>query len=110
MKIEPLFVALVCLSITHNVMAAVCLSPSFETARIFDNTPALSTLIGDFNGDGKLDLVMINDGGFSIGLGNGDGSFQSISNYTGAAVAVGDFNGDGTLDLVNAGGGIVWLG
>jgi hypothetical protein len=64
--------------------------------------------VGDFNGDGKLDLVTANysSNNISVLLGNGDGTFQAAVNYnTGSfpnAVAVGDFNGDGKLDLVTA--------
>ncbi len=57
---------------------------------------------GDFNRDGKLDLVVA-DSGLSIALGNGDGTFKAPKTYpylTGAALAVGDFNGDGNLDIV----------
>jgi VCBS repeat protein len=67
---------------------------------------------GDFNGDGKLDLAVANrgnpsaadDGGISILLGNGDGTFQTARNLSAGknptCVAVSDFNGDGRLDLV----------
>jgi hypothetical protein len=58
---------------------------------------------GDFNGDGKLDLVA----GQSILLGNGDGTFQAAMSLPAQYVPSGgtqfvaaDFNGDGKLDLV----------
>ena len=61
---------------------------------------------GDFNGDGKLDLVAFESSGdATILLGNGDGTFtigSSInygSYFEATAAAVGDFNGDGKLDL-----------
>jgi len=61
---------------------------------------------GDFNGDGHPDLAVANDfapgGGFSILLGNGDGTFQApLATATGDAVALAatDLNGDGILDL-----------
>jgi FG-GAP-like repeat/Cep192 domain 4/HYDIN/CFA65/VesB-like, Ig-like domain/Abnormal spindle-like microcephaly-assoc'd, ASPM-SPD-2-Hydin len=63
---------------------------------------------GDFNGDGKLDLAVVNEQGNSVSilLGNGDGTFQTHVDYSVGllpmGVAVGDFSGDGKLDLVVA--------
>src|SRR5437660_165594 len=83
---------------------------SFVTNRDFPtggNDPA-SVAVGDFNGDGKLDLAVANIGSNSVAvlLGNGDGTFQvPLSSLVGDApafVAVGDFNGDGKPDLVVA--------
>ena len=60
---------------------------------------------GDFNGDGKLDLIVANLGSndISVLLGNGDGTFQAAVNYGAGSgprsIGVGDFNGDGKLDL-----------
>jgi FG-GAP-like repeat/Abnormal spindle-like microcephaly-assoc'd, ASPM-SPD-2-Hydin len=66
---------------------------------------------GDFNGDGKPDIIVSNidgnvfsSGSVSILLGHGDGTFQpqmvfpagSLSTF----VAVGDFNGDHKLDAI----------
>ncbi len=64
--------------------------------------------VGDFNGDGALDLVTANDtaGSVSVFLGNGDGSFQPDRTFAAGSyphgVTVGDFNGDGIADLAVA--------
>jgi uncharacterized protein (UPF0548 family) len=68
----------------------------------------ISVAVSDFNGDGKLDLVVANSGSTntSVLLGNGDGTFRPAVSYGAEtapySVASGDFNGDGKLDLVVA--------
>ena len=72
-----------------------------------------SIALGDFNGDGKLDIATANGGdytnGLSILLGTGTGTFASPVNYNLAGnnnysyqVIAKDLNGDGKLDLVLA--------
>ena len=67
-----------------------------------------SVAVGDFNGDGKLDLAVANAGSntVSVLLGNGTGTFQAQTTYAVGvdpdSVAVGDFNGDGKTDLAVA--------
>jgi hypothetical protein len=77
-----------------------------------------SVAVGDFNGDGKLDLVTADEtlNQVSILIGNGDGTFQVHVDYaTGTdswKVVTGDFNRDGHLDVAVAGaaGVVVLLG
>ena len=62
---------------------------------------------GDFNGDGKNDLVVTDGGTFAyISLGNGDGTFAhatAIKLRAGAGgIVVGDLNGDGKADIAIA--------
>jgi hypothetical protein len=61
-----------------------------------------SLVIGDFNGDHKLDLAVACNQVVSVLLGNGDGTFQKHvdSGPGGFALAASDFNRDGNLDLV----------
>ena len=72
--------------------------------------------VGDFNGDGKLDLLLAGKPiqgltwEFKIAFGNGDGTFQSpktvgvfpSANYFSPYYFVNDFNKDGKLDIAFA--------
>ncbi len=65
-------------------------------------------LTGDFNRDGRLDLVVRGPFVLSTFLGNGDGTFTRYKDYKHLPfglnlVAAGDFNGDGKLDLLGSG-------
>ncbi len=67
-----------------------------------------SIVLGDFNGDGRLDAAVANafSGSVSILLGDGAGAFTAgvTVQFGGEPIAViaGDFNGDGKLDLAVA--------
>src|SRR5207237_378235 len=82
---------------------------TFQVARTFavGNT-IWSVAVGDFNGDGKLDLAVPDGGANSVSvlLGNGDGTFQAALNFGAGLgpvfVAVDDFNGDGKRDMAVA--------
>lgn len=63
-----------------------------------------SPIVGDFNGDGKLDLAFSDQSGdvTTILFGNGDGTFGRTLEIATAQVpslVAADFNGDGALDL-----------
>src|SRR6266403_332442 len=74
-------------------------------ADFITGTAAERIAVGDFNGDGKLDLVTANPQGnnISILLGQGGGVFATHVDFpTGikpTMVVVGDFNGDGKEDI-----------
>jgi FG-GAP-like repeat len=75
----------------------------------FEST-GFAVFVGDFNGDGIMDLGTLDSSGNNVCilLANGDGSFQPETCYpTGddtspLSVTVGDFDGDGKLDLATA--------
>jgi hypothetical protein len=88
-------------------------SPKVTTIISFQGT-ALEVAIGDFNGDGKLDVATGNgtgaagicclvNGNVIVLLGNGDGTFvspiTSAVNFLPVYLIKGDFNGDGKADL-----------
>ena len=89
---------------------------SFDGARSYPvlggaESGASAVATGDFNGDGKPDMVVATPetDGVSVLLNNGDGTFANAAHYaTDDApnyVAVADINSDGKLDLITANGG-----
>jgi hypothetical protein len=70
-------------------------------------------LVGDFNNDGKLDLLICDEPYVSVMLGNGDGTFQAPIDTAPSlkpfAIALGYFNHDQKLDVASVNGGDVTI-
>jgi hypothetical protein len=83
--------------------------PTGSPVLVGENPTAIA--VGDFNNDGKPDLVVSNSASSNVTLllGNGDGTFQPAilvpAGLDPLGIAVGDFNGDGNLDIavINSG-------
>ena len=96
---------------------------TFQAFHSYELTDALAepivptwVVVGDFNGDGKLDVAASTDNGYdalrnvAVMLGNGDGTLQAPSYYSitpnqgqpSSSIGMGDFNGDGKVDLAIA--------
>ena len=98
------FMLIVTTPVTCNPLTFVPVAPAAA------GTGPGSAAVGDFNGDGKQDLVVTNfsSNTASIILGDGAGHFGAATSFTTGAgtnpnsVAVGDFNGDGKQDLAVA--------
>jgi FG-GAP-like repeat len=84
---------------------------TFQKPLRFSVPSPIGIAVGDMNGDGKPDLVIVESGGtgnslLAVFLGNGDGTFRQAGTgqlgiYS-ANVTVADFNGDGHLDVAVA--------
>ena len=79
-------------------------APKFYSTGV--TVQSYSPQLGDFNGDGKLDIVVSNaDGSISILLNKGKGVFGAATVIPGAGgtagenMVLGDFNKDGKLDI-----------
>ena len=92
------------LQVGHPVAAY---NPTIISVLPTGNSYFISHAQGDFNGDGKMDLVALDQDLplIWVFLGNGDGTFQAGVSYPipisdPFGVAVGDVNGDGKLDII----------
>lgn len=93
-----------------------------------DNSKNRPFVVGDFNGDGRLDFAVFaidfvtGQPAVSVMFGNGDGTFGTghetlvgsggVPSTNVCAYTVGDYNGDGKLDIayLNAGAGGIGVG
>lgn len=102
-RLLPAICALAAIALPERASAQ---APTFNTVQTTYtnssyNYPNGSTA-GDFNGDGKQDVLVTDNGAIRMMLGNGDGTFteHDLSVTWGGKVAAADLNGDGRLDAV----------
>jgi flagellin-like hook-associated protein FlgL len=94
-----------------------------RTTAAVPTASSVSVELADFNGDGKLDLTVVDGTGSDavyISLGNGNGTFNTMSELDPGSLttpwhSIGkDLNGDGKIDLVELGFNDsianIWLG
>ncbi len=88
---------------------------TFQTAVAYDSGGETTFVaVGDLNGDSKPDVIVAScpgpvfacaPGSVGVLLGNGDGTLQTVVNYSSGAddpesLAIADVNGDGKLDVL----------
>lgn len=79
-----------------------------NTVQVSTSYDGYPVALGDFNGDGRLDVATTAADGVLVLPGNGDGSLGTArtfdTNGSPGSVVVGDFNADGKLDLAATAG------
>src|SRR5215218_5555102 len=99
--VPALVVVLLASLVAGGSASGATTAPAFARADypIFGN----NYVVGDFNGDGSLDLAGVGTAA-KVRLNDGTGKFGALVEYAiggqGQDIAAGDFNGDGRLDLV----------
>src|ERR1700722_18079212 len=117
--ISTAFRSLASSTLLSSIAAFVLASTSLASAQVktidtvypSGDTDSASVVTGDFNNDGILDLVTINQSTLSFFQGLGGGKFAAAVNQPISAgltqAYAADFNGDGRLDLAIASNGLI---
>jgi len=93
------------LNVYMNFSAGTSNFSTTNTYTLNSNSYPVDVAVGDFDSDGKQDVITVNSnlGNVSVLPGNGNGTFGAANTITtiGApkAIAVADFNGDTKLDM-----------
>jgi hypothetical protein len=99
-------------------------SKSVGTFGIWATKNGVTPLAGDFNGDGRTDIALLNQGAgwgsVPVSFAKSDGSWtvlsKSVGNFgvwatrNGVTPLAGDFNGDGRSDIALLNQGTGWVG
>jgi hypothetical protein len=98
------FIKLDAIAGTGSHSLTTTITPTNDPSQAIPTSPIFDTAAGDFNGDGRTDLVAVSPGGDLLLLGVGDGTFQPPISFSdaGGMIVTGDFNQDGMLDVASA--------